>query len=57
MYTNDRTIELESLGALVDLQPREELVYTETWEVYETNNLPKEMVGRKTLKEVLKELL
>src|SRR4030095_10633891 len=57
VYTNDQTIELESLGALVDLKPREEIVHTETWEVYETNNIPKELFGEKSLSSVLKSTL
>jgi hypothetical protein len=54
VYTNDRFIELESLGALVDLKPQEEIVHTETWEVYETENIPKELLGGKSLRSVLK---
>ena len=54
VYTNDRFIELESLGALVDLKPHEEIVHTETWEVYETENIPKELFGGKTIKSVVK---
>jgi hypothetical protein len=54
VYTNDRFIELESLGPLVDLKPHEEVVHTETWEVYETKNIPKEVLGEKTLEEILK---
>ena len=50
----NRMVELESLGALVDLQPQEELVHTETWEVYKTNDIPRELLGGKTLDEVLK---
>jgi hypothetical protein len=47
-------IELESLGALVDLKPREEIVHTETWEVYETSKIPKELFGGKSLAAVLR---
>jgi hypothetical protein len=54
VYTNDRFIELESLGALVDLKPREEIVHTETWEVYEAEDIPKELFGEKSLNSVLK---
>jgi len=53
-YTNDRMLELESLGALADLKPHEEVIHTETWEMYETNNIPKELLGGKTLAEALK---
>ena len=54
VYTNDKFTELESLGALIDLKPREEIVHTETWEVYDVNNIPKDLFGEKTLEEVLK---
>jgi hypothetical protein len=53
VYATNRVMELESLGALADLKPQEELVHTETWEVYETNNIPRELLGGKTLEEVL----
>jgi hypothetical protein len=45
---------LESLGALVDLKPQEELVHTETWEVYTKNNIPRELLGDKILDDVLR---
>lgn len=54
VYTNDRFIELESLGPLVELQPQEEVVLTETWEVYELDLVPPDLFGGKTLKQVLK---
>jgi len=54
VYITDRLVELESMGALVNLKPRESIVHTETWEVYKTNNIPNELLGGKTLDEVLK---
>jgi hypothetical protein len=57
VYTNDRFIELESLGGLVNLKPHEDVVYTETWEVYETTNIPKELFGEKALEAILKKEL
>ncbi len=54
VYATEQVIELQSLGALVDLMPQEKIVHTETWEVYETNNIPKDLLGGKTLAEVLK---
>ncbi len=54
VYATNHALELESLGALTDLKPQEELVHTETWEVYETNNVPHELLGGKNLAEVLK---
>lgn len=52
--STDRMVELESLGALVDLKPQEELVHTETWELYKTNDIPRELMGGKNLVDVLK---
>ena len=54
VYTNDKFIELESIGAFVDLKPREEIVHTETWEVYATSDIPKELFGERRLADVLK---
>jgi hypothetical protein len=54
VYATNRAMELESFGALADLKPQEELIHTETWEVYKTNNIPRELLGNKTLDEVLK---
>jgi hypothetical protein len=54
IFITNRTLELESLGAMVELKPQEEVVHTETWEVYETNNIPKDLLGGKTLAQVLK---
>ena len=54
VYTNDKFIELESIGAFVDLKPREEIVHTETWEVYKTSDIPKELFGDRPLADVLK---
>jgi len=53
VYSTNRALELESLGVLVDLKPQEELVHTETWEVYEKHNIPRELLGDKTLDDVL----
>ena len=54
VYTNDRFIELESLGPMVDLKPKEEVVLTETWEVYELGKIPPDLFGGRTLKEILR---
>lgn len=54
VFITNRALELESLGAMVELKPQEEVVHTETWEVYELNNIPKDLLGGKTLAEVLK---
>ena len=54
VYTNDRMLEIESLGALVDLKPGEEIIHTETWEIYETKAIPKELFNGKSLSAILK---
>jgi hypothetical protein len=54
VFVSDRALELESLGALVTLKPQEEIVHTETWEIYETKNIPIELLGGKALDEVLR---
>jgi len=54
VYATNRVMELESLGALVDLKPQEELVHTETWEVHKANDIPRELLGGKNLADVLK---
>ena len=54
VYTNHRTTELESLGALVALQPGEDVVHTETWEVYQDTEIPQDLFGEKSLEAILK---
>lgn len=39
-YCNDRFVELESLGLLVQLEPGETIVHEETWELYEALDQP-----------------
>ena len=53
VYTDHRSTELESLGPIVDLAPREDVVHTETWEVYKDTEVPKELLEGKTLEELL----
>ncbi len=53
VYTDARSLELETLGPLVELAPKMDVVHTETWEVYEINNLPKELLERRPLKDIL----
>lgn len=53
VYTNHRFTEIESLGPLVDLPPKKDIVHTETWEVYKESEIPGELLGGKTLKEIL----
>ena len=54
VYSTDRVLELESLAPFVEIKPQEEVVHTETWEVYKTNDIPKDLLGEKTLDEILK---
>jgi hypothetical protein len=53
VYTNHRFTEIESLGPLVELQPKREIVHTETWEVYKENEVPADLLGGKKLKEII----
>lgn len=53
VYTDARSLELETLGPLVQLAPKMDVVHTETWEVYDTNNLPRELLGKRSLNEIL----
>ena len=53
IYTNHLATELESLGPVVDLHPREDIVHTETWEVYKDTEIPNDLLGGKTLQDLL----
>ena len=53
VYVNSRTLELESLGPILELGPKLDVVHTETWEVYKDNEIPKDLLGGKTIDEVL----
>ncbi len=53
VYVNSRTLELETLGPLIELGPNLDVVHTETWEVYNIDAIPKELLGRKTLDEII----
>jgi hypothetical protein len=53
VYVDFRSLELETLGPLVELAPKLDVVHTETWEVYDVNRLPKELLGGKTLQGIL----
>ena len=53
VYVNSRALELESLGPIVELGPKLDVVHTETWEVYKDNEIPKDLLGGKSLDEIL----
>ncbi|MCC6568464.1 MAG: hypothetical protein IT315_04435 [Anaerolineales bacterium] len=53
VYTDARALELETLGPLVELAPKMDIIHTETWEVYNINNLPKELLAGRSLREIL----
>lgn len=53
VYANFRAVELESLGPLVELAPGQNVVHTETWEVYKAADVPNEILGGRSLKELL----
>ena len=53
VFVNARALELETLGPIVELVPKLDVVHTETWEVYNDNQIPKDLLGGKTLDEIL----
>ena len=53
VYANFRAVELESLGPLVELGPRQNVIHTETWEVYKDSEIPRNILGGKSLKKLL----
>lgn len=55
VYTDSRSLELETLGPLVELAPKTDVGHTETWEVYDINKLPKELLQKRSLKDILAE--
>jgi len=54
VYTNHRFTELESLGPFIDLPAQKEVVHTETWEVYRDTEIPNDLLGGKSLEEILR---
>lgn len=53
VYVNARALELESIGPFVELAPQVDVVHTETWEVYDTDKLPADLLRGKALDEIL----
>ncbi len=53
VYTNHRFTEIGSLGPLVELQSKKELVHTETWEAYKEDEIPNDLMGGKNIKAIL----
>jgi hypothetical protein len=53
VYVNARALELESIGPYVELAPQVDVVHTETWEVYDADKLPAELLRGKPLEEIL----
>ncbi|HUG34851.1 MAG TPA: hypothetical protein VMJ90_08780 [Anaerolineales bacterium] len=53
VYVNARALELESLGPSVELAPQVDVVHTETWEVYDTNKIPTDLLRGKPLNEII----
>jgi hypothetical protein len=53
VYAHFRGVELESRGPLVELAPRQNVIHTETWEVYKDSEIPKNILGGKSLKKLL----
>ena len=53
VYVNARALELESLGPFVELAPKVDVVHTETWEVYDTNKIPADLLRGNSLDEII----
>ncbi len=53
VYVDARSLELETLGPLAVLEPKLDVVHTETWEVYNVDKLPGELLGGKPLQDIL----
>jgi hypothetical protein len=53
VHANFRAVELGSLGPLVELAPAQQVVHTETWEVYKGATVPKEILSGRSLQELL----
>lgn len=53
IYVDARSLELETLGPLVELAPKLDVIHTETWEVHNVNSLPKELLGGRTMASIL----
>ena len=54
VHASQRAIELQSLGPILTLKPRENVIHTETWEVYKDTEVPNDLLGGRSLDEVLK---
>ena len=52
-YSNHRMVELESLGPITELEPKQTIVHTETWEVYKESEIPRDKFGERNLRERL----
>ena len=52
-FSNHRVVELQSLGPLTELAPKQGVIHTETWEVYREKDIPKDKFGEKSIRERL----
>ena len=52
-FSNHRMVELQSLGPLTELAPKQGVIHTETWEVYREKEIPKDKFGEKSIRERL----
>jgi hypothetical protein len=53
IYVDARSLELETLGAVQELGPKMDIVHTETWEVHNVDNLPKTLLGGRSVDTIL----
>lgn len=50
-FSNHRMVELQSLGPLTELAPKQSIIHTETWEVYKEKEIPKDKFGERSIRE------
>lgn len=53
VFSNHRVVELQSLGPITELAPKQSVVHTETWEVYKEKEIPKDKFGERSIRERL----
>ena len=52
-FSNHRVVELQSLGPITELAPKQVVIHTETWEVYKEKEIPKDKFGERSIRERL----
>jgi hypothetical protein len=49
-FSNHRVVELQSLGSVAELAPKQSVIHTETWEVYKEKEIPKDKFGERSIR-------